>query len=363
MSWLQEIKLALLKRSHAAQVLLLFALIVLSYGCGMRSDNRSTAIPQDVRTIDSKGNEVTNVKPDVAETVGHHHHEFSDDPAVKYLKESNMYAFYDGSGNLAIPKKFNRARAFSGGVAAVSDVSYSGQTEDPRMHLSFGSAPWRFIDKSGKTVIQGPFARVSEFHAGRAIVTTLDRPWNPICIDITGKTVFDNLEFTEVYPFSDDGFAIVSKGWPPLTIGLVDRNGKVVTGVRMENFSEGLGAFRDRKTGRVGYIDSAGQIVIKPQYFQAKPFCHGLAAVAVADTAATEYAYSTCAQLVWDYIDKTGKRLGVRLNAPTRPIRYASDFDRGLAKVIVETPQPIQKPIVLPAATVGKGKSNVLRWI
>lgn len=281
--------------------------------------------------IDINGMQVPGVEPKF-QTDTSTPHNFSDGPELKLVRTQETYYFVDQHGNDPFTKTFNRARPFSEGLAGVSDVSWAEACkEDQRTHLSFGSKPWFYIDIHGKP-IAGPFARVSEFHAGRAIVTTLEREWNPVCIDMTGKVVFNDSRFTEIYPFSKDGYAVVSMGWPPKPSGLIDRSGKLLlSDVRFDNFSEGLGAFRDRKTGRFGYMNKDGHIVIEPKFFAAGPFCDGFAAVAYKDEAPTVYEYSSCAKLVYGYIDRTGKFLNVKAIKPTSVITHAGDFHSGQA--------------------------------
>ncbi len=48
-------------------------------------------------------------------------------------------------------------------------------------------------------------------------------------------------------------------------------------------FSEGMMAVKDKVTGLWGYIDKSGKYIIKPQYYDAKPFSEGLAAVQTAN--------------------------------------------------------------------------------
>lgn len=278
--------------------------------------------------IDRFGNVLKNEKPRLADDAPAHR--FSDGPALRMI-EWDEFQFVDERGAPLFSRTFKNARPFSEGLAAVSDISQTGMKEDRQSTLSFGSSPWRYIDKSGKVAFNRQFARVSEFHAGRAIVTTPDRPWNPVCIDATGKTVFDNPTYTDIYPFSDDGYAIVSTGFPPMPFGLIDKDGKlVVKDVRIENFSEGLGAFRDRATGRYGYVDAKGTIVIKPRFFMAYPFSEGLAVVSDKDTAPTIYEYSTCSRLTYSHIDKSGNPLPIKIDAG-REISGATKFRDGTA--------------------------------
>ncbi|MBY0358118.1 MAG: WG repeat-containing protein [Candidatus Obscuribacterales bacterium] len=319
-------------------LLCLFCLaIALFYGDAIRrtiifflepNPNDINEISWDKRTIDRSGNEIVGA-PGVPE------HDFANGPRLERRHGVGSYIFVDRNGNNAFAREYARARPFSEGLAAVSDISYVGQNED-EAHLSFGSSPWHYIDTTGKQAFPMELARVSEFHCQRAVATTLDNPWKPICIDNKGQIVFSNPQITEIYPYSKDGYAVVSTQFPKVPNGLIDKNGKfTINNLRIINFAEGLGAFRDRATGRFGYVNSSGEILLKPKYYEAGPFSEGLAAVAIRDLAPTKYEYSTCAKYAWGYIDKSGNLLSIKLVGKTSPLRGAESFHNGRATITV----------------------------
>jgi hypothetical protein len=62
------------------------------------------------------------------------------------------------------------------------------------------------------------------------------------------------------------------------------------------------------QTGKYGYIDSSGVIVIPPQFARAKAFSEGLAAVAIPNAEAIVDKYGQRLQpLKWGFIDETGE--------------------------------------------------------
>lgn len=289
-------------------------------------------ISWDKRTIDHFGNEIVGATQ-IASTAPEH--DFANGPRLERRQSDGKYIFVDRNGNNAFAREYARARPFSEGLAAVSDISYVGRNED-EAHLSFGSSPWHYIDITGKQAFPMELARVSEFHCQRAVVTTLGNPWKPICIDDKGQIVFSNPQITEIHPYSNDGYAVISTQYPKIPNGLIDKNGKItIKDLQIINFADGLGAFRDRATGRFGYIDSTGKIILKPQYYAAGPFCEGLAAVATKDLAPITYEYSTCAKYAWGYIDKSGNILSIKLVGKTSLLRDAKDFHNGRAIITV----------------------------
>ena len=87
-------------------------------------------------------------------------------------------------------------------------------------------------------------------------------------------------------------------------------------------FSESLAAVRvgDWKTGKWGFIDKTGEVVVPPQYDSAGSFREGLAMVMIEDEETEK----------WGFIDNTGKEIV--------PPQYddAGSFREGLAAVMVE---------------------------
>ncbi len=84
-----------------------------------------------------------------------------------------------------------------------------------------------------------------------------------------------------------DGLAVVRIGdYFTGKSGYIDRTGTIVITPQFDaagSFSEGLAEVRvgDWKTGKYGYIDKTGAMVIAPQFSGAAPFSEGLAAVLV----------------------------------------------------------------------------------
>jgi hypothetical protein len=100
--------------------------------------------------------------------------------------------------------------------------------------------------------------------------------------------------------------------------GYIDTAGKVVIKPQFywaEEFSEGLAAF-ESDDGHYGYIDETGKVVIEPILERWSPFSEGLAAVAIKNRE-------------WGYIDKTGKWV-------IKPqFHYAYSFHDGFAAVLL----------------------------
>ncbi len=248
---------------------------------------------------------------------------FSEGLAVVGKRVPNTHGrwgYIDLTGKFVIECKFNLAKTFSEGLAA---VIVSKET---------GSAGGKvgYIDRTGRIVIQPKFDQAGvesdyAFTEGLAAVPLTHGKWG--YIDKTGKFVIEP-RFQLAFPFSE-GRAIVEIGEPAHAeqkYGVIDKRGRWIVEPKYEDvgeFSEGLASILIGD--KIGFIDLQGQVVIKPQ-FDAQGWCpsrvghgnpnrfsEGLAAVQV--------------DWKWGFIDRSGKWV---IN-PT--FACALPFSEGLALV------------------------------
>lgn len=219
---------------------------------------------------------------------------------------SNKWGYIDRTGKQVITPLYSEARRFSEGLAAVrgekpkpdfaamerirnkyANVKNPTPEQMAEIHgamksasLDFaGPAPFGFIDKTGKSVIQAQYAHAHDFHEGLAAVCQ-EKKWG--FIDKSGATVipFD-------YDWADD-FATTADG--KLTavekdgkVGFIDSNNKTVLPFEYadgKSFSEELAPVtKDGKSW--GFIDTKGKIVIEPGFMRANKFNSGRALVYV----------------------------------------------------------------------------------
>lgn len=237
------------------------------------------------------------------------------------INEDGKFGYVNREGKIVIAPQFIDAQVFSEGLACV----WVGNLEDGK---------YGYIDKSGKIVINPQFAEANEFSEGMALVRMVGRSllvpskegdcennWRWRFIDKTGEFVGD-MQFEYAHNFSE-GLALVNIG---NRYGYIDKNGKIAINPQFshaEDFSEGLALvyaedpqcdkydylkwmeenapsgymeyIHGEVTGfsKVGYIDKEGALVIKPQFFMARAFSDGMAAVNVRDK--------------WGFIDKNGE--------------------------------------------------------
>jgi hypothetical protein len=106
--------------------------------------------------------------------------------------------------------------------------------------------------------------------------------------------------------------------------GYIDRGGVMVIAPEFDgsgSFAEGLASVRigDERSGKWGYIDTTGKMVITPQFDEARSFAHGLAAARIGDQKTGQ----------WGFVDKDGKTV---FNAQFDAVRA---FAEGMAAVRV----------------------------
>lgn len=153
------------------------------------------------------------------------------------------------------------------------------------------------IDKNGTVIFESPYDSINPFYEGLAQVSSdsfsgfVDKNGNPVI----------TLQFEYAENFSE-GFAAICVGMDSeedtAKWNYVNKNGKYINGKEYQNcqsFSDGMGRIITRDG--VGYIDKAGNEIIKPQYKWGSAFKNGGAYVLEKDS-----------NEVW-LIDKTGKKL------------------------------------------------------
>lgn len=232
--------------------------------------------------------------------------------------QNGKYGFSDKSGKEIVPPKYDRAYAFSEGMA--------------RVQLN---RKWGFIDESGKEIINDPilgfkYDFVYDFSEGLAAVKRMvfDLPlWG--YIDKTGKEV-TRITYKEANSFSD-GYALirdaigiynyVDKNFNNLikhrTEGTMDFDKFIVPEriLSAKSFREGLAAVKlisltEPDKDKWGFINTNGEIAIKAEYDFVNSFSEGLAAVNKGGTTKEGLAGIEIVEGgSWGFIDKTGRQV------------------------------------------------------
>lgn len=194
---------------------------------------------------------------------------FSEGVAPVSISESGMgqYGFIDTKGNMVIDPKYRSADPFREGLAHVQTISGEG-----------------FINHQGEEVIPPQYGFVSDFQNGTAFAVTKDK-MQFVVLDQNGKEVRKLLEATEgLSYFYTPSWDLLEVEYPLGYHGVYryyDKNGEISreTYELRSGFSEGLSAVLDKETGKYGYADEQGNMVIAPVFDYAARFKNGYAVV------------------------------------------------------------------------------------
>ncbi len=236
--------------------------------------------------------------------------------SVYYLSDKPEYSFSattstNKNGNYIVAD--HRGNVHNYRILELTDTSLVIKFEPLPEQFSIGGGhPVRYKPSSSfkstarKEII---IAHTSEKHLEAGV---------PVCyLNERGDTIipFGKYEFCQTDTISHIGF--VYENSPGKNIVCIDNKGKKLFNVfRYDNgpdyISEGLFRITDEK-GLIGYADSAGNIIIPPQFSCAFPFMNKKARVAcngkfkpVPESSDEKYYWDSDQ---WFFIDRTGKRL------------------------------------------------------
>lgn len=198
------------------------------------------------------------------------------------VQNGNVFRYIDPSGKMIINPQFKQASVFRNGLALVQ---------------TFGNKPlWGFISEDGNFTLKAAYKEATIFSEDLAWVV----PENgaPQVINTHGEIKF-KLPLAKSVRIFKNGMAAFSVQADSITQkwGFVDKNGVVKVEPQYSavgNFSDGRCAVAN-STGEWGYIDTEGKSVINCQYVGAKEFVNGKAIVMLGKQ--------------WGVIDKDGKYL------------------------------------------------------
>lgn len=251
--------------------------------------------------------------------------------------KKSKWGYVNEAGKAVIKHKYDNARAFSDGLAAVNKGGYWGLINEAgkevlkckynevryfseegvaivrsRIYVSNGVYANKFgvVDKTGSFIVPLEYDTIRDFSNGLAVVKgeiADDRSsyshkkyirWG--IIDKAGALV-QPLKYTEISELSDDLLKAEEDNYGRNLCHIINKTGKsIATYTEIGEFSEGLARVKnDDKRGYIGdykwgYIDKTGKVVIPVEYFEAGDFSDGLAAVLGS---------------WWGVIDKTGKKV------------------------------------------------------
>ena len=228
---------------------------------------------------------------------------------------SSLWGFKDPKGKIAIKARFDSAREFFDGLAAVKT-----------------QGKWGYIDHEGNLRIPPEFDWAWDFRdgyatvgLGRKTVTTEVIDYAELSKRLTEvRTVF-SFRGTDgrMHVIPSESSSIPMRKEPherPEQYGYIDSTGVFVRKPgphAIETAGEGMA--RITINGKVGFIGPKGRIAVKPLYEEAGDFSEGLAAVRKGKK--------------WGYVDKTGH---VKIRCE---FDHAESFQDGVARVGLGGPQ------------------------
>jgi hypothetical protein len=237
-------------------------------------------------------------------------------PSAPIIDDSEC-GYVDTAGKPVTGRRFDRASAFSSGLAAVSRNRKAGfidskgeyaiaPTFDAAKPFRDGLAAacvagkgWGFVDAKGVWVIPPAFEYADAFVDGVAVVRA-GSDLQDACLVPSGREIPAGSECEGEFGADDDE----AEG----RYFLVDRTGKRLheKGYHcITRMSEGLAAARWKD--KWGYLNREGQLAIAPRFVRAKPFGEGWAAVFLTDRARQEGDADSEGK--WGFIDLRGRFL------------------------------------------------------
>lgn len=183
------------------------------------------------------------------------------------VEKDNLQGLIDISGKYIIPPKYENITQFSEGLATIVDAKgfrvvdekgnilspktydYIGSYKDDRAMFGNNTLPdkylYGYLDKQGTEIISPIYELAYDFNDGKALVQITENEF--ALIDVSGKEL-KSYKYFFVGPLSD-----------------------------------GMLAFSGTPTGKYGYINESGEVIISPKYTSTSPFEHETAVVNTAD--------------------------------------------------------------------------------
>ena len=170
---------------------------------------------------------------------------FSQELALARLEKK--FGFIDKTGNWKIQPQFIEAKSFSDDLA---EATLDKEKE------KFG-----YINRQGEWAIEPTFFRTNAFDSGIALARYRDSEW--FYINKKGEKVLTNIVSKKLFDFHD-GLAIYLQDDK---YGFINTDGEVVVKPIYDKVHKFVNGFANVKLGKEwGMIDKEGNYVIKPQY-------------------------------------------------------------------------------------------------
>jgi len=221
------------------------------------------------------------IEPEYQDLTSPEESDYSFHNGLAMIEVNYKKGFIDKTGRVVIEPRFSLAYSFSEGLASVRETMES---------------KWGYIDTTGQWAIPPSFEWSSDFTEGFAPVALDDGGCAYInrtgALALQPKFKTDQKDCAAVWGSFDGGLSRWKIGDK---FGYINKAGEIVIKPEFDltyNFSEGMAfVVKDEK---YGFVNETAQMIVQPQFYYAKDFHNGLARVF--------YARDR-----WGYIDKTGR--------------------------------------------------------
>jgi hypothetical protein len=221
-----------------------------------------------------------------------------------------MWGYIDNNGSLVLSADYDYANNFQdNGLAIVERHDNTGAINTMGRYvvkpvydsispftegraIAIDKAGFKVIDETGSVLTRKAYEYISRFSGGMAVFNvSLDHGSGQLYgyLDRQGREAIPP-QYMEAGDFSKDGRAVVKV--KDNEYALIDRTGKKLHTypyAYVGSLGDGLLPFRQEESGKTGYIDEMGKIVIQPSYSMALPFQNGRAVVNLSSDIANEY--------------------------------------------------------------------------
>lgn len=296
---------------RAAFVLLAFIITLDAASCGIvnipgSKGRGGEAVEETFKETagDNTGEALGNSNPSAAGVSGEHSPDAAGTPGIfpakdNYLSDSK-WGYIDKAGMFVIQPSFSQAFRFQSNGRAVAgrgdkvglidrtgnfiaDPLYSSINEYKEgLAVAMDDSGYVVLDENGKPISE-KYQFIGNYSSGRAVYSVQAHDGSLLYgyLDETGEPVIK-----PVYLSASDFEA--NRATVKLADGvyaMIDRTGKTIRALDfwyVTGLSDGKAAFMQYPEGRYGYIDSNGNVIIKPVFTAAENFIDGRASAAVA---------------------------------------------------------------------------------
>ena len=209
--------------------------------------------------INEKGNFVLLPKFEMA-------HDFQEN-GLAIVQLNNLTGIINSDGYFIVKPKYDTISPFSEGRATVIDRE-----------------GFKVIDENGKEITSKGYSFIGDYQEGRAVAANTNEQGDYLYgyLNRRGKEVIP-LSYESASDFQDGKALVKIKGG---SYALIDLTGKVFNSYTypfVDDYGEGMLAFRESNDGKWGYMDESGKVIIGQKFTGTQPFEEGRAIVHTSD--------------------------------------------------------------------------------